>query len=195
MAFLWLLNSRFVLKTTETCFHYWNFLTNFWRNNWRSIFDVVERLWEKAKKLPETDVGAFWSVKKKIEFFGLFLHLFDLIGCQIHQAIDLFLKAFHSLLSKIDITAKRLLIHNMNRIIGIFWDYGSSNRSWYYDCWSWGQNLCIIVFFIQPYGFTRPSKTRHHKSNQCSLWQFKFILTKTCFGPLYSSNKITKTWI
>ena len=26
------------------CFHYWDFLTNFWRNNWRSIFDVVERL-------------------------------------------------------------------------------------------------------------------------------------------------------
>ena len=24
------------------CFHYWDFLTNFWRNNWRSIFDVVE---------------------------------------------------------------------------------------------------------------------------------------------------------
>ena len=26
------------------CFHYWDFLTNFWRNNWRFIFDVVERL-------------------------------------------------------------------------------------------------------------------------------------------------------
>ena len=26
------------------CFHYWDFLTNFWCNNWRSIFDVVERL-------------------------------------------------------------------------------------------------------------------------------------------------------
>ena len=26
------------------CFHYWDFLTNFWHNNWRSIFDVVERL-------------------------------------------------------------------------------------------------------------------------------------------------------
>ena len=35
-------NSHFVLKTTEMnqclCFHY------FWRNNWRSIFDVVKRL-------------------------------------------------------------------------------------------------------------------------------------------------------
>ena len=26
------------------CFHYWDFLTNFWCNNWWSIFDVVERL-------------------------------------------------------------------------------------------------------------------------------------------------------
>ena len=26
------------------CFDYWEFLTNFWRNNWRSIFDVLERL-------------------------------------------------------------------------------------------------------------------------------------------------------
>ena len=26
------------------CFHYWDLLTNFWCNNWRSIFDVVERL-------------------------------------------------------------------------------------------------------------------------------------------------------
>ena len=23
------------------CFHYWNFLTNFWGNNWRSIFDTL----------------------------------------------------------------------------------------------------------------------------------------------------------
>mgnify|MGYP007022710994 CR=1 FL=1 len=28
------------------CFHYWDYLTNFWRNNWRSIFDIVERLWQ-----------------------------------------------------------------------------------------------------------------------------------------------------
>ena len=26
------------------CFHYWDYFTNFWRNNWQSIFDVVERL-------------------------------------------------------------------------------------------------------------------------------------------------------
>ena len=85
-------------------------LAQFWKQN-----TISEK---KDKKLPETDVGAFWSVKKKIEFFGLFLHLFDLIGCQIHQAIDLVLKAFHSLLSKIDITdyctAKRPFMHSMN---------------------------------------------------------------------------------
>ena len=26
------------------CFHYWDYLTNFWRNNWRFIVDAVERL-------------------------------------------------------------------------------------------------------------------------------------------------------
>ena len=26
------------------CFHYWYLLTNIWRNNWWSIFDIVERL-------------------------------------------------------------------------------------------------------------------------------------------------------
>ena len=31
-------------KNLCLCFHYWAVLTNFWRNNWRSIFDVVERL-------------------------------------------------------------------------------------------------------------------------------------------------------
>ena len=29
---------------TSICFDYWDFLTNFWRNNCRSIIDVVERL-------------------------------------------------------------------------------------------------------------------------------------------------------
>ena len=26
------------------CFHYWDYLTNIWHNNWRSTFDGVERL-------------------------------------------------------------------------------------------------------------------------------------------------------
>ena len=26
------------------CFHYWDYLTNFWQNNWQSIIDAVERL-------------------------------------------------------------------------------------------------------------------------------------------------------
>ena len=36
------------------CFHYWYLLTNIWRNNWWSIFDIVERLcyWQ----LDELDV-------------------------------------------------------------------------------------------------------------------------------------------
>ena len=27
-----------------SCFHYWDYLANFWRNNWPSIIDVVERI-------------------------------------------------------------------------------------------------------------------------------------------------------
>ena len=44
----WHFNSCFVSEenknTSKHCFHYWDYLMNFWRNNWRSIFDVVERL-------------------------------------------------------------------------------------------------------------------------------------------------------
>ena len=32
------------LETPVLCFHYWDFLTNFWCNNWRSIIAVVENL-------------------------------------------------------------------------------------------------------------------------------------------------------
>ena len=33
----------FLWKHQSLCFHYWDYLTNFWHNNWRSIIDVVER--------------------------------------------------------------------------------------------------------------------------------------------------------
>ena len=31
-------------KHQSLCFHYWDYLMNFWRNNWRSKIDDVERL-------------------------------------------------------------------------------------------------------------------------------------------------------
>ena len=34
----------FLWKHQCFCFHYWHYLTNIWRNNWRSIFDGVEGL-------------------------------------------------------------------------------------------------------------------------------------------------------
>ena len=43
----WHSNSRFVCRQQKhhcLCFHYWDYLTNFWRNYWKSIIDVVERL-------------------------------------------------------------------------------------------------------------------------------------------------------
>ena len=41
MIYFWSIIS---LETPVLCFHYWDFLMNFWRNNWRSIIDVVKRL-------------------------------------------------------------------------------------------------------------------------------------------------------
>ena len=34
----------FLLKHHSLCFNYWDYLTNFWRNNWQSLIDKVERL-------------------------------------------------------------------------------------------------------------------------------------------------------
>ena len=34
----------FLWKCRMFCFDYWDYLTNFWCNNWQSIIDVVERL-------------------------------------------------------------------------------------------------------------------------------------------------------
>ena len=41
------------------CFHYWDYLTNIWRNNWRSMFDRVEGL-------------EYWITRRKIAFLLLF---------------------------------------------------------------------------------------------------------------------------
>ena len=42
--------SRRQQKNQSLCFHYWDFLTNFWCNNWRSIIDVVEKICYRAQK-------------------------------------------------------------------------------------------------------------------------------------------------
>ena len=34
----------FFWKYQCLCFHHWDYLTNFWPNNWQSFIDVVERL-------------------------------------------------------------------------------------------------------------------------------------------------------
>ena len=41
------------------CFHYWDYLTNFWRNNWQSIIDIVERLgyWLQTKLLRNIEIS------------------------------------------------------------------------------------------------------------------------------------------
>ena len=39
------------VETQSVCFQYWDYLTNFWRNNWQSIIDVVERLCFRERAL------------------------------------------------------------------------------------------------------------------------------------------------
>ena len=62
----WHLYSRFVMKTTETPVFMFSCktLTNFWINNWRSIFDVVERLclWLHNQR-------TYLQMNRKMDFF------------------------------------------------------------------------------------------------------------------------------
>ena len=39
------------LETPFLCFYYWDYLTNFWRNNWWPIINIVERLSYCALKI------------------------------------------------------------------------------------------------------------------------------------------------
>ena len=61
------------------CFHYWDFFTNFWRNNWQSIFDVVEILCLKFLNCPRY----FAHGKSCVNFHKVFVfqqHLFTFIS-------------------------------------------------------------------------------------------------------------------
>ena len=63
------------LKTRNDCFYYWDYLTNFWCTNWRTINDVVERLC--------LCVMVFWT-QKLSWFFNLQfkLHMCSIISCK-----------------------------------------------------------------------------------------------------------------
>ena len=72
------------------CFHYWDYLTNFWRNNWQSIIDVVERLTCRTiavdsfllQKLHDFDVCQWGVVEGLQSRWGIFQ------ACQILQATN-----------------------------------------------------------------------------------------------------------
>ena len=53
-------------KCQYLCFNCWDFFTSFWRNNWQSLFDVVERL---CYSYESKYVSTF--VKKKVLGFSL----------------------------------------------------------------------------------------------------------------------------
>ena len=87
------------------CFHYWHYLTNFWRNNWRSIIDIVERLllgtseytcifYENCDALIPHNTSSwvsctFWNVVASI----LIKKSFNIINkwCSVHNLITLLL--------------------------------------------------------------------------------------------------------
>ena len=69
-----------VLSWRQQCwwFHYWDVLTNFWRSNWRSIFDIVERLLKSQS--PNI------IFKGYIHVFVNFIKLILYLGClSMHQ--------------------------------------------------------------------------------------------------------------
>ena len=80
----------FLWKHQSLCFHYWDYLTNFWRNNWQSIIDVVERLTCRTiavdsfllQKLHDFDVCQWGVVEGLQSRWGIFQ------ACQILQATN-----------------------------------------------------------------------------------------------------------
>ena len=71
----WLFNSCFVLirgqqKHQYLGFHCWDYLTNFWHNNWQSIIDVLERLclsYEKKTKKQSKTYQIFCQLARRQE--------------------------------------------------------------------------------------------------------------------------------
>ena len=82
------------------CFHCWDYLTNFWHNNWQSITDIIERhgLCEFCLKLRITKVS--FSVQYTWQHFGLWgLRLVQRLYMVIHPR-----KRKFCLVSKINIS-------------------------------------------------------------------------------------------
>ena len=53
------------------CFPYWDYLTNFWQNNWRFIIDVVERLLMSFQKPFLVTSKRAWGISSMITFLKL----------------------------------------------------------------------------------------------------------------------------
>ena len=71
----------FLWKYQYLCFHYWDYLTNFWCNNWRFVIDVVERLCLgvelksplqlKSEKKPKTRVINFQNLWPLLQVYDI----------------------------------------------------------------------------------------------------------------------------
>ena len=68
---------RYHFSGNTSSFHYWDYLMNFWRNNWRSIIDVVEGLclrhlyydWKLKNRFHITD--DYWLVVDGLKNFHI----------------------------------------------------------------------------------------------------------------------------
>ena len=79
-------------------------------NTFKDFMPVIQR---PDWNVPEDDIGALGLIVDEIKLVRHLLHLFDLVVCQLHQPVDLFLKTRHSLKQKpksIEFQIKRPLI-------------------------------------------------------------------------------------
>ena len=51
----------FLRKHRVLCFHYWDYLTNFWRNNWPSMIEIFRKTAIPAKRFKNKGKVNFWS--------------------------------------------------------------------------------------------------------------------------------------
>ena len=68
----------FLWKHQCFCFHYWDYLTNNWRNKWRSIFDGVEGLnlsvsWSPPRLKIVSQTKNVWYMIILFKYFKIYL--------------------------------------------------------------------------------------------------------------------------
>ena len=111
----------FLWKHQCFCFHYWDYLTNIWRNNWQSIFDPTNKLKELIDlKVHCVFVLEFLRERQLINYRGVsfiwnsaHLHIFWDIVVYFSSFLCFFFKLF------IPFKYTFLILEYLEKIIGI----------------------------------------------------------------------------